>query len=511
MHISLTGSWDVRFDNRSTIYKDKINLPGTTEMAKLYSPNTVKDDPSTLYLGREYKHHGEVWYRKEIEIPYNWDGYNVQLHLGRSKFTKVYLDGSYMGRSYETLIPQVHELGVLTPGTHELVICVDNALEQYEGFPKSLYMGHQYTDHTQTNWNGILGEISLSSYKDAFIKEVFLHGEDTAIKGKVYIGLENEMEHDRDGVGLASPYRLEVSVYQYGRELVWELPNDESKLWSFNNINKNSIEFIIPKNILAYWDEFTPVWYEVRVKLYKDKELLCPIFKTITGNRNLSIKRRELLLNQKRISLRGSLDCGIYPLTGAAPSRVEEWKSIFKRVMEYGINHYRFHSWCPEEAAFIAADELGFYLQVELSCFANGLYLPCDEKYDKVLEDYLYDQSEKVIRSYGNHPSFILFAVGNEMIGNVKAFELLLKHLKNIRKDILYTQGSNNFLENPTMCSEDDVYIMMRTTKTDNIRASFSHNDMPLGYMQSKDRQGSNTDYNEASKVSLVPLISHEI
>lgn len=507
MYISLAGSWELSFDTENPLYNQTINLPGTTEIEKLYSPNTRKEAPSTLYLGREYKHHGVAWYKRQILIPNTWTGLNVQLHLGRTKFTKVYVDGNYIGGSYETLIPQVHELGVLTPGTHELVICVDNALEQYDCFPKSLYQGHQYTDHTQSNWNGIIGEIKLTCYTEAYIKEVLLLGDNELnINAKVYIDLSKASSFDEENKKDRS-YFVELEVLKYGKELIWEGKD------CFSNISSSqSVTIEIPKNLLLQWDEFTPVWYEVRVKLSDcNHNMLCPVYTSITGNRSLSTKGRELLLNEKRISLRGSLDCAIYPLTGAAPSSVEEWKRIFQSVMEYGINHYRFHSWCPEEAAFIAADELGFYLQVELSCFANGLYLLTDEKYDKVLEDYLYDQSEKIIRAYGNHPSFILFAVGNEMVGNIKAFELLLKHLKNIRKDLLYTQGSNNFLENPTKCVEDDVYIMMRTTKTDNIRASFSHNDMPLGYLQGKERQGSYIDYNEASRISHVPLISHEI
>lgn len=512
MKLSLEGNWELSFDKINPIYNETITLPGTTEEQKLRCPNTNSDLASTLYLGREYKVHGMVWYKRMIHIPSNLKNYNFQLFMERTKFTKVFIDGNYIGNSYETLIPQVYELGRLTHGEHELVICVDNALEHYECFPQSLYSGHQYTDHTQTNWNGILGEISLNCYKNGYIKDVLLVQKSEKINGMVNIIFDNV-----DVQGLAT-FLVHIEVYKLGTRLVWE----DSRVCSVNQYQKGNllinnlliktVEYMIPKTVLSSWDEFNPDWYEVRVNLLNtDNELLCPIFTTVTSNRDLTIEGRKLLLNGKRISLRGSLDCAIYPKTGAAPYRVSDWKEIFQTAMEYGMNHYRFHSWCPPKAAFIAADELGFYLQVELSCFANGLYEHTDEKYDKVLVNYLYDQGEKVIKYFGNHPSFILFSVGNEMVGDVDAFATLLKHFKSIRNDILYTQGANNFLENPTKCVEDDVWIMMRTTKTDNIRASFSHNDLPLGYMQDRTRQGTLKDYNKEASQSNIPLISHEI
>lgn len=49
-----------------------------------------------------------------------------------------------------------------------------------------------------------------------------------------------------------------------------------------------------------------------------------------------------------------------YPSTDVA-----YWKRVIAVIKKHGLNHIRFYSWCPPEAAFIAADELGGYLQVE--------------------------------------------------------------------------------------------------------------------------------------------------
>jgi hypothetical protein len=112
--------------------------------------------------------------------------------------------------------------------------------------------------------------------------------------------------------------------------------------------------------------------------------------------------------------LRGTLECAIFPKTGYPPTDVDEWKRIFNVVKSHGLNHVRFHSWCPPEAAFNAADELGVYLQVECSSWANqsttlGDGLPIDK--------FVYDESERIVNAYGNHPSFVMMAYGNEPRG----------------------------------------------------------------------------------------------
>jgi hypothetical protein len=260
---------------------------------------------------------------------------------------------------------------------------------------------------------------------------------------------------------------------------------------------------------LILWDGFQRNLYQVQIVIEGSQDQTS--YETITGFRDITTREHSILLNQMPISLRGNLDCCIYPLTGYAPMNTSEWTKIYRQAKEYGINHIRFHSWCPPEAAFEAADLEGIYLQVELSCFANSF---CEDKNplcDHKLNQYLKDQSVKLIKEYGNHPSFLIFAVGNEMLGDISAYDKLLSNLKKIRSDKLYTQGSNNFLEDPFCGSEDDVWITMRTSKTDNVRASFSHGDKPLGHLQLNQPYQTNYDYKTAVNVSKIPVIAHEV
>lgn len=61
-----------------------------------------------------------------------------------------------------------------------------------------------------------------------------------------------------------------------------------------------------------------------------------------------------------------------FPNTGYPEMNVDYWRKIWKLYKEHGFNAVRFHSSCPPEAAFIAADEVGLYMQVEFFGKTDG-------------------------------------------------------------------------------------------------------------------------------------------
>ena len=84
------------------------------------------------------------------------------------------------------------------------------------------------------------------------------------------------------------------------------------------------------------------------------------------GMRQIGRNGADLLVNGKKVFLRGTLECCIFPLTGYPPTTKEGWLKVFRSAKEWGLNHLRFHSWCPPKAAFEVADSLGFL-------FAGGI------------------------------------------------------------------------------------------------------------------------------------------
>lgn len=492
--INLTGAWEFAFGAQGE-FNDSIMLPSTTEVSEkgsLAAPST-----ETKFLSRRRPYTGICRYKKEVMIPEEFEGKKIYLYLERTKYTRVFVDGRFVTSSHETLIPQRHDLSAwLTAGAHEIQIEVDNNLALYEDFPESLYNGHQYTEHTQTNWNGILGNITLEAYDPVIIEHVVIKKCRGMNALDINLSVRNYCEEQK------------VKLYVlYGRSEAQEVKEAGSE--HILESGMNSLQIRISEEKLYLWNEFNRNLYQIQISL-KGQEFEA-VYNAVTGFRDAAGLGQRILINEEAVFLRGNLDCCIYPLTGYAPMNTEDWIQIYRQAKEYGINHYRFHSWCPPKAAFEAADKEGIYLQVELSCFANGFYKEDNSLCDRSLNEYLYDQSQKLLLEYGNHPSFLIFAVGNEMIGDLEAFADLLKVLKKQRPDKLYTQGSNNFLEDPVCTGEDDLWITMRTSKTDNVRASFSHGDKPLGHLQLKESYHTHIDYKAAAGNSVIPVISHEV
>ena len=159
------------------------------------------------------------------------------------------------------------------------------------------------------------------------------------------------------------------------------------------------------------------------------------------GMREFKTEGLRFIINGRPLFLRGTLECAIFPKTGYPATDTEYWEKIMKTALSHGLNHIRFHSWCPPEAAFFAADKLGVYLQVECSSWANSGASIGD---GKALDQWLYKEAEHILESYGNHPSFCMMAYGNEPAGANQVVYLneFVTHFKEKDPRRVYTGGA---------------------------------------------------------------------
>jgi hypothetical protein len=192
----------------------------------------------------------------------------------------------------------------------------------------------------------------------------------------------------------------------------------------------------LPISDRALWDEFTPNLHPLLVELstgdVKSESL---------GLRQISTEGTQFLINGRKTFIRGTLECCIFPKTGHPPTDVESWRRIIRIAKAHGLNLIRFHSWCPPEAAFLAADELGFYYHVETASWANTSTTLGDHK---PVDEWLYREADRILKAYGNHPSFILMPYGNEPGGDHHAQFLAkwVEHWKTADPRRLYTSAS---------------------------------------------------------------------
>ena len=161
------------------------------------------------------------------------------------------------------------------------------------------------------------------------------------------------------------------------------------------------------------WDEFSPILYSLK-GVVKSSNPNYQSEKTVSfGMRNFGSKGTQFVMNGRPLMLRGTLECGIFPLTGYPPTDAAAWRRIFEIEKSYGLNFIRFHSWCPPDAAFTAADQEGIMLQVE----GPQANVPAGK--DKSRDEFVEQELMRIVHSYGNHPSFCLMSLGNEYGGSM--------------------------------------------------------------------------------------------
>ena len=451
--ISLSGIWNFSVGD-SLNYDDVVTLPGSMLTNDKGNPVTVKTPwTGSLYDSSYYfnpymekyrvegamkfpffltpeKHYvGQAWYKKSVYVPQSWKGRRVVLFLERPHIeTTVFVNGEKILRQMSLSTP--HECDVtrfIVPGQrNEIVICVYNGIENVCVGQDS----HSVTDQTQGNWNGIVGRMELrSTPRDLFIKHVRL----TPILkkgGHLRIDVEmdgSEMHRNLSFFNLDHPYMHVVVVPD-------NKPDSVIREFAFS-VWESKSSFILPLgDDVSTWDEFFPNLYRIGLAVGDD------YYETTFGMRDIAVYDRQLYINGRPIWLRGTVENCCFPETGYPPMEKEEWLRIFRKCKEYGLNHMRFHSYCPPEAAFAAADQVGFYLQPEGPSWPNhGVKLRRGQKID----EYLLEESKRIVDTYGHHPSFVMMAAGNEPAGDwVSYCNDWVKEMKKYDSSRLYCGAS---------------------------------------------------------------------
>lgn len=445
-NIDLSGMWRFQLDPMgfgktpgSELYLDKLSetimLPGSTDQGGKGIKNSAR---YVDRLSRKFEYQGAAWYQREVVIPAAWAGKEIYLDLERCHWeTTVYVDGKMVGMDERLSTPNRFLMTtLLTPGTHTLTLCVDNRLK----YPMDQW-AHGTTEHTQTNWNGIVGRMALQVKEKAHIQQVKISTDVPAKQIEVAVKLSS-LKAGQKG-------RLDLNIRE----------KNSSKVIATRSVEIDSLSAALPirqtlsmGNGMKCWDEFSPNLYELDAvwKVGETQDAQTVVY----GMRSVEQGKHHIRLNGRDIHLRGVLDCAVFPLTGYPSVEVADWKRIFSTVKAYGMNHVRFHSWCPPKAAFTAADELGLYLQAELPMWIK------DVGQHPARRDFFEKEMYAILDEYGNHPSFILMCNGNENEGDFAVLEDLVKKAQAYDSRRLYSASTAR-----THTASDQYYVSHVTSK----------------------------------------------
>ena len=469
--IPLAGEWRFRLDPQHSgaaqhweqhpiSGADRIFLPGSTDQAGYGSKTT---GPEKGWLSRPYAYEGPAWYETDVVIPGTWAGKRITLFLERVHWqTEAWVDGRAFGKRDSLSVPHVYDLSAgLAPGRHRITLCIDNSYLIDVG-----RNAHSVTDHTQTNWNGVVGRIELRASDPVWIDAVRVTASGGVLSMAATIG---------NGTGKPVRGRLQSA--------------DATVEFTITGTRQEvQVAGALPK---IQWDEFHPTLFDATLNLYAG--VFHDSWHTQYGVREISTRDRQFTLNGRPIFLRGTVECNIFPLTGYPPTDVDSWMRIFRIARSYGLNHFRFHSNCPPEAAFVAADRTGFLLQVELPVW-TGL------NNNQKTMDFMRAEGYRMLEAYGNHPSFTMLGLGNEFHDQFPFLDQLVAEFKRADPRRLYVFSADHTGRGPGPTS--DYYAGQRIGQAHlRIHGSRFGNEPP----------STDFDFSKAIEGVNVPVVAHEL
>lgn len=496
--LDLSGTWTVLLDSLCTeesphvvgkLYDTQIALPGTTDDARLGTKCTLKpalEKPQLLHLTRTYSYVGPAWYSREIQVPSDWKEKDCILHLERVLWdTQVWIDGQKV-EGHEESLTTPHEYDLtpyIQPGKkHVLTVRVDNR-KRYDMSVNDL--AHAYTDATQVKWNGILGDMYIKAVEKTRVESLQLYPDAASRTVKAVVSVYNSSAQ-------TAPVNLSLKVKGKEDGTSYALMEKKSEVKE----GLSTIELTCQLGDSApLWDEFNPYLYTASVEL-KSNESTSIATETF-GLRDIRHEGNKLVLNEKPIFLRGTLECCIFPLTGTPPTDEASWKKLYASAREYGMNHLRFHSWCPPEAAFNVADEMEFYVQVELPVWSVTLGK------DSATVEFLRAEAKRISKEYGNHPSFCFWSIGNELQYDFNILASMLGEMKAADDRHLYTTTSFTFEKGHGDWPENqDDFFVTQWTKKGWVRGQGVFN---------QELPSFDKDFRASIEGMEVPLVTHEV
>lgn len=470
--VSLKTKWTGSIYDSSFFFNPRLK--------KYREPGNLKI-PFWLTPAKHYV--GVAWYQKQIQLPKDWKGKRWVLSFERAHIeTRVWVDDQEIGMRNSLVAAHEYDLtNYLIKGNHTISVRIDNRIQ---GRPGAINVGpdsHSVTDHTSGNWNGLTGKLALSAGQQTWIDDLQvypnIHDQSILLKLQLktlLLGLQKGSIQFVVKPLFKSQQNIPVTTIEY------QLHQTE-----------DSLQLSIPMGkSVQLWDEFHPNLYQM-IAILQDGKGKTDSTKVSFGMREIKVVGKQILVNGRPVFLRGTVNNSEFPITGYPATDLASWERIFKIAKAHGLNHFRFHSFCPPEAAFQAADKVGIYLQPEGPSWPNHGTSLGD---GRPIDAFLWTETERMVRNYGNHASFCMLSAGNEPAGRNQAKWLADFILKwKARDNRRIVTGASVAMSWPLVPEND--YMIKSGSR---------------GLSWSKGPE-SMSDYSDAIKAFSMPYVTHEM
>ena len=476
--MNLAGEWSFSMGaaDEAAFSSETVTLPGTMdENGKGYDNRNCL---SIRHLNRDYVYTGPATYQRTFTLPSSWDKRRVVLELERTKKSRVLLDSISVGScQMSCTTPHRYDPSAFCRAgeAYTLTIEVDNSSSD---MPHALYStllegeawSHQITEHTQTNWNGIIGHIQLTALPVCTVSSMAVRPDVASRRASICALLSRAADCIAEQLVLVKITAVSLTG-QHETEPQWlavDFPAGESEI-SLSALHDMGEQALL-------WDEFHPNLYRMTLCVYtvQNGRLQMAEHYEDFGMRRFTVGAhdggKQFFINGRPTILRGEINCAVFPRTGYNPTDLDTWMQLFQLYKDYGLNHVRFHTWVPSRNAFQAADRLGLYLYVELPQWGRRMF---GDVYQGDMSDVRYyeEDTRKIFAEYANSPSFVMFALGNEERIGFYYYEEFLQFCKKLEPDLLYSDiaGHSTYPPSADFAAKflDPEYLPLVNAKTD--------------------------------------------
>ncbi len=407
--ISLDGTWDFATDPQNVGEAQKWYAPGAQWPAMPlpgYAPaangrirvpgiwDAQGYGPETDKLRHNFV--GKGWYRRQVDLPRLPEGRRAMLRItGVHRAAKAWLDGVFLGEHVGYLSPFEYDITerAVAGGKATIVLQVDSD-QRWD--VDGLFGAGDLADYFEAQWGGIWGHVSIEVCPDTWLDDLFIRPQTSppAVKASAVV---------RGRGRQATALRLEIRdsrgnrVAQETRPLAEPLkPGDTLELGA-----------AIPGARL--WSPEEPHLYVASLSVL-DGDRVVDRVESRFGIRQIEVRGPYLLLNGKRLMLRGYGDDHIYPKEMARPSDKGLHLARLRLIKSYGFNFVRHHSTIMPPEHYEACDEAGMLVSAEFPIAYQNFY----EKAGPAALETHRREWDAAIRQLRNHPSIFDWCMGNE-------------------------------------------------------------------------------------------------
>lgn len=346
------------------------------------------------------------WYRKTFKLKaIKGCRYTLEFE-GIFRDSQIWMNGIYLGRNESGYVPVVFDvtecLNYEPEKKNVITVRVDatqSELWSYEG--AGIY---------RNVWLTRTAPIHLAQWGTFVTTDVDV--ENLQAKVKASVEVVNE-----------SNEKVNVVVKNFILDTEGNLINHTENDLSIKSLEKNEINACIPINDVQLWAPETPVLYSLRTDIEVNNRIVDSHI-TRFGIRNIAFDPdKGFFLNGKRVQLQGVCCHQDHAGVGVAvPDRLNVWR--IQKLKELGANAYRASHNPPTVSLLDACDSLGMFVIDEMRMMSSS---------NEGLR-----QMKTIIRRDRNHPSIILWSLGNEepSIQKTEKGRMIAERMKKIQHQL---------------------------------------------------------------------------